>query len=40
TAFWLLFFTAATYINAGWLREQVCLHMCPYSRFQSVMFDA
>ena len=39
TAFWLLFFTAATYLNAGWLREQVCLHMCPYSRFQSVMFD-
>ncbi|WP_313027310.1 cytochrome c oxidase accessory protein CcoG [Pseudomonas lopnurensis] len=40
SAFWLLFFTAATYVNAGWLREQVCLHMCPYSRFQSVMFDA
>ncbi|WP_369959371.1 cytochrome c oxidase accessory protein CcoG [Pseudomonas benzenivorans] len=39
TAFWLFFFTAATYLNAGWLREQVCLHMCPYSRFQSVMFD-
>ncbi|MDA7085482.1 cytochrome c oxidase accessory protein CcoG [Pseudomonas sp. SA3-5] len=39
TAFWLLFFTAATYLNAGWLREQVCLHMCPYSRFQSAMFD-
>src|SRR5690606_25997889 len=39
-AFWLFFFTAATYINAGWLREKVCLHMCPYSRFQSVMFDA
>ena len=38
-AFWLFFFTAATYVNAGWLREQVCLHMCPYSRFQSVMFD-
>ncbi len=37
--FWLAFFTSATYINAGWLREQVCLHMCPYSRFQSVMFD-
>ena len=37
--FWILFFAAATYINAGWLREQVCLHMCPYSRFQSVMFD-
>jgi len=40
TGFWLFFFTAATYINAGWLREKVCLHMCPYSRFQSVMFDA
>jgi len=37
--FWLALFTAATYLNAGWLREQVCLHMCPYSRFQSVMFD-
>ena len=39
-AFWVFFFTAATYINAGWLREQVCFHMCPYARFQSVMFDA
>lgn len=37
--FWILFFTAATYANAGWLREQVCLYMCPYARFQSVMFD-
>jgi len=25
--------------NAGWLREAVCMHMCPYARFQSVMFD-
>ncbi len=39
TAFWLFFFTAATYINAGWLREKVCRDMCPYGRFQSVMFD-
>ena len=39
-AVWVALFTAATYLNAGWLREQVCLHMCPYSRFQSVMFDA
>lgn len=38
--FWIFFFTAATYINAGWLREQVCFYMCPYARFQSVMFDA
>ena len=36
---WTLFFTVATYINAGWMREQVCLYMCPYARFQSVMFD-
>jgi cytochrome c oxidase accessory protein FixG len=38
-ASWSLFFTLATYINAGWLREQVCMYMCPYARFQSVMFD-
>jgi polyferredoxin len=37
--FWVLFFTAATYLNAGWLREQVCMYMCPYARFQSAMFD-
>jgi len=37
--FWVAFFTLATYINAGWMREQVCLYMCPYARFQSVMFD-
>ena len=37
--FWIIFFTAATYINAGWLREQVCIYMCPYARFQSVMFN-
>ena len=40
TAFWVLAFTAATYINAGWLREKVCRDTCPYSRFQSVMFDS
>ncbi len=38
-ASWILFFTLATYINAGWMREQVCQYMCPYARFQSVMFD-
>jgi cytochrome c oxidase accessory protein FixG len=37
--FWVVFFTLATYINAGWMREMVCKHMCPYARFQSVMFD-
>lgn len=38
-AFWLMFFTGMTYLNAGWLREQVCKYMCPYARFQSVMYD-
>jgi cytochrome c oxidase accessory protein FixG len=38
-AFWVAFFTAATYTNAGWMREQVCIYMCPYARFQSAMFD-
>jgi cytochrome c oxidase accessory protein FixG len=38
-AFWILFYGFATYGNAGWLREQVCLYMCPYARFQSAMFD-
>jgi cytochrome c oxidase accessory protein FixG len=38
-AFWILFYTVATYGNAGWLREQVCKYMCPYARFQGVMFD-
>ncbi len=37
--FWVGFFTVATYGNAGYLREQVCIYMCPYARFQSVMFD-
>ncbi|TMP77911.1 cytochrome c oxidase accessory protein CcoG, partial [Pseudoalteromonas ruthenica] len=23
----------------GWMREIMCLHICPYSRFQSAMFD-
>jgi len=36
---WTVFFTLATYVNAGWMREQVCKYMCPYARFQSVMFD-
>ncbi len=37
--FWILFYSGATYGNAGWLREQVCLYMCPYARFQGAMFD-
>lgn len=37
--FWILFYGLATYGNAGWMREQVCKYMCPYARFQGVMFD-
>ena len=37
--FWTLFYGGATYANAGFMREQVCLYMCPYARFQSAMFD-
>lgn len=38
--FWISFFFLATYGNAGWLREQVCIYMCPYARFQGAMFDS
>ena len=37
--FWLLFYSFATWGNAGFMREQVCKYMCPYARFQSVMVD-
>ena len=37
--FWAFFYGFATYGNAGFMRELVCKHMCPYARFQSAMFD-
>ena len=36
---WILGIASMTYIMAGFAREQVCNYMCPYARFQSVMFD-
>jgi cytochrome c oxidase accessory protein FixG len=36
---WILGIAASTYIMAGFAREHVCTYMCPYSRFQSAMFD-
>jgi len=39
-SFWILFYAFATWGNAGFMREQVCTYMCPYARFQSVMFDS
>ena len=37
--FWIFFYAAFLYMMAGFLREQVCKYMCPYARFQGVMFD-
>lgn len=39
TVYWVLFFAGCTYINASWIKEKMCQHICPYSRFQSAMFD-
>ncbi|WP_193161224.1 cytochrome c oxidase accessory protein CcoG [Microbulbifer hainanensis] len=36
---WILIMAGLTYLNAGLVREKICLHACPYSRFQGVMFD-
>ena len=38
-SFWVLFYGFATYGNAGFLREQMCIYICPYAQFQFVMFD-
>lgn len=38
--FWAGFYGLACYGNAGFLREKVCLHMCPYGRFQGALMDA
>lgn len=37
--FWILFYSGFLYMMAGFMREQVCKYMCPYARFQGVMFD-
>jgi cytochrome c oxidase accessory protein FixG len=31
--------TGTTYVFAGFMREQVCIYMCPWPRIQSAMFD-
>lgn len=31
--------TVSTYLAAGLMREQVCTYVCPYGRFQSVMYE-
>ena len=36
----LIAFTLGTYLFAGFMREQVCLWLCPYARIQGVMADS
>ena len=37
--FWVLFYAAATWGNAGFLREQVCRSLCPFARMQPLLTD-
>lgn len=40
TAFAVMAFTSAVLLfSFGWFREQFCIIMCPYGRFQSVLMD-
>ena len=36
---WIFGIAFMTYLMGGFAREHVCTFMCPYSRFQSAMFD-
>ena len=36
----LIMFFLGTYILAGFMREQVCMWLCPYARIQGVMTDS
>ena len=35
----MAFITAVVLFDFGWFREQFCIIMCPYGRFQSVLMD-
>jgi cytochrome c oxidase accessory protein FixG len=37
--FFVALFTATTYLLGGIAREQLCIYMCPWPRFQAAMFD-
>lgn len=37
--FSVLVLTISTFLAGGLAREQVCIYMCPYARFQSVMYE-
>lgn len=36
---WIGMLTVTTYALAGWMREQVCLYMCPWPRIQASLTD-
>jgi cytochrome c oxidase accessory protein FixG len=36
---WIAILTFTTYTLAGWMREQVCLYMCPWPRIQAALTD-
>ena len=37
--FWIVFYAAATWGNAGFLREHVCRELCPYARIHGMFCD-
>lgn len=37
--FWVLFYATATWGNAGFLREQVCIDLCPFARVAPLLCD-
>ncbi len=37
--FWIFFYALLIWLLGAVMREQVCIYMCPYARFQSVMYD-
>ena len=36
---WIGILTATTYVFAGFMREQVCVYMCPWPRIQAALTD-
>ncbi len=36
---WILFMTACTYAMAGFMREQMCVYVCPWPRIQAALLD-
>jgi cytochrome c oxidase accessory protein FixG len=36
---WIAILTATTYVLAGYMREQVCVYMCPWPRIQAALTD-